>query len=104
MLLHTAVRFPAKRRLQGDNNDSDDTFDRQIYDPVFILFQFARVLSNTPPTSMSNWVGLFRSNVVCVVVRCLSSQDADVRAVALAQLGHLRVLLEVRDKLINSLK
>ncbi|KAL5508633.1 hypothetical protein ACEPAH_6252 [Sanghuangporus vaninii] len=97
-ILRTCLSFPDRRSL----NVRDDVVesrpeDSQFYDPIFILLLFSSMLTECPPRFALSWVSLFRTNVVSLVIRCLSSIDDNVRKVALLQLGTLYKLMKAAD-------
>jgi nucleolar pre-ribosomal-associated protein 1 len=69
--------------------------DAEIYDPVFVALLFAQMLTEAPPNTALSWVELFRTNVVSLLIRCLSSRDHALRDCALDQLAHLSRCLQV---------
>ena len=69
--------------------------DALVYDPVFLLLLFAQALHECPPQSALTWVTLFRTNIVSLVIRCLSSADTNIRKIALLQMGTLYTLMKV---------
>jgi nucleolar pre-ribosomal-associated protein 1 len=70
--------------------------DEHLYDPVFILLLFARMLEEGTPTYATAWVELFRTNVVSLLLRCLSAKYGDLRDLALSQIAGLWKVMEVR--------
>ena len=78
-------------------NDKESLHDGQMYDPVFVMLLFGHVFSHSPPASALAWVALFRTNIVSLLIRTLSSKDSDMRKVALCQIVTLWKSLEVRD-------
>ena len=69
--------------------------DGQLYDPVFMLLLFAQMLVERIPQSAMSWVSLYRTNVVSMLIRCLSSADEAIRKIALLQLGKLYGVMQV---------
>ena len=95
-VLRTCLAFPNWRRLQdGKDKNRNRNANKDVYDPVFILLLFALMLLESPPSSTSGWVELFRSNVVCLLIRCMSSRDDDLRDLALCQIVALWKSLQV---------
>jgi nucleolar pre-ribosomal-associated protein 1 len=93
----TSLQFPNWRRCDESTVDENDGgFDAKLYDPFFIILLFAHMIVKNPPTFALAWVELFRTNVVCVIVRALSSKDKNIRDLALSQITALWRCLEVR--------
>lgn len=100
-VFRTCLQFPRWISLQDQvTSDSSNLADLQLYDPVFITLLFSHMLNENPPTSALAWVEVFRTNVVCVIIRALSSKDVQVRELALSQVATLWKQLEVS---LNSL-
>ncbi|EJD00768.1 uncharacterized protein FOMMEDRAFT_169024 [Fomitiporia mediterranea MF3/22] len=99
-VFRTCLSFPNRRSLSRTNGDEvvmSSAEDRLVYDPIFLLLLFAQVMAERPPQSALSWVSLFRTNIACLVVRCLSSVDHAVRRIAMAQLGILYELMQTAD-------
>jgi nucleolar pre-ribosomal-associated protein 1 len=94
-VLRTCLAFPNWRRLQDLAPIGDHSVDAQVYDPAFLILLFACMLSRSPPASAMAWVELFRTNIVCLLIRCMSSKDDHMRDLALCQIVALRACLEV---------
>jgi nucleolar pre-ribosomal-associated protein 1 len=69
--------------------------DAQLYDPLFLILLFAQTLAESPPSSAFAWVELFRTNIVSLLMKALSSKCAGIREVALCQIAALWQHLEV---------
>ncbi|KAI0311527.1 ribosome 60S biogenesis N-terminal-domain-containing protein [Amylostereum chailletii] len=67
------------------------------YDPAFVLSLCAQMLVECPPSTALEWVGLFRSNVVGLLIRTLSSEDVILRDLAFAQVAAISTLLQDAD-------
>lgn len=94
---HTCLNFPRGLKFDLDHNYHDKSeFREELYDPLFLNLIFARVVSGNAPSSAFSWVQFFRTNIVCVVIRSLSSKDDVFRELALWNLSGLWRLLEVR--------
>ncbi|KAH8115698.1 ribosome 60S biogenesis N-terminal-domain-containing protein [Phellopilus nigrolimitatus] len=99
-LLRTCLNLPDRRTLAVDNEEEvtvSRVEDGLIYDPVFVLLLFAQALIESPPRSALSWVSLYRTNVVSLVIRCMSSADVAVRQLASLQLGLLWKLMQTAD-------
>jgi nucleolar pre-ribosomal-associated protein 1 len=95
-VLRSCLMFPIWRRFENAAISSDISDSAQLYDPIFIILLFGCMLSEGPPTSAFGWVELFRTNVVCLLIRSMSSKDAVIRDMALIQIAGLWKCLKVR--------
>lgn len=95
LVLRTCLNFPKWRRLEEQSTGSKSSHDIQLYDPIFLILIFAQMLSDTPPTSAFAWVELFRTNIVSLLIRSISSKDHRIREVAICQIAALWKCLEV---------
>ncbi|KAI0938875.1 hypothetical protein AcW1_004074 [Taiwanofungus camphoratus] len=95
-VFRTCLAFPDWRRLQ-DHDIEDHDNDNQLYDPPFLVLIFAQMLSDGPPSSALSWVQLFRTNIVSLLIRCLSARDSCLREAALAQISALYRILQDAD-------
>jgi len=98
LVLRSYLGFPQGRKL-GEvsitKKTAVTTHEAQLYDPVFLMLLFAQTLAEDPPGSAFAWVELFRTNIVSLVIKALSSRDELVRDVALSQVAVLWRCLEV---------
>ncbi|TDL17669.1 hypothetical protein BD410DRAFT_754176 [Rickenella mellea] len=99
IILRTCLAFPVRRPLDVAkvHGSEERPTDSQIYDPVFVLLLFAQAMLDGPPKSALGWVELFRTNVLSLIVRVLSSADASMRRLALLQVSSLWSLLKNAD-------
>ena len=95
-VLRTCLVYPTRRSFAEEVDDKGSLYDGQIYDPVFVMLLFGHTISHSPPGSALAWVELFRTNVVSLLIRALSSKDKNMRYVALCQIATLWKYLEVR--------
>ncbi|KAF8890435.1 ribosome 60S biogenesis N-terminal-domain-containing protein [Infundibulicybe gibba] len=95
LVFKTCLRFPTWRHFEPDSGTA--LSDSQLYDPLFLIFLFAQMLAHDPPTSAFAWVELFRTNIVSLLLRALSSKDDRIRDVALCQISALWKQLESAD-------
>ncbi|GJE99428.1 ribosome 60S biogenesis N-terminal-domain-containing protein [Phanerochaete sordida] len=77
--------------------DVDASYDERLYDPVFVMLLFSRVLVDSVPETALAWVQMFRTNVVSLVIRALSSHREEVRTLAITQLAGLYSILQNAD-------
>lgn len=69
--------------------------DAQLYDPLFLMLLFAQTLAENSPSSAFAWVELFRTNIVSLLIKAVSSKCGGIREVALCQIAALWQHLEV---------
>lgn len=105
-VFHTCLDFPRGLKFDlGHEYHDKSEFREELYDPLFLNLIFARAVSGNSPSSALSWVQFFRTNIVCVVIRSLSSKDEAFRELALCNLSGLWKVLEVRKhQLSNSLQ
>lgn len=94
-MLRSCLMFPSWRRFESALISSDIADNAQLYDPIFIILLFGLMLSEGPPTSAFGWVELFRTNVVSLLIRSMSSKDGVIRDMALCQIAGLWKCLKV---------
>lgn len=92
----TCLAFPKWRRINEPVTDVHPE-DAQLYDPVFVTLLFAQMLVGELPNLALGWVQLFRTNIVSLLIRTLSSKDDHLRDVATGQLGGLYNYLQEAD-------
>lgn len=96
-VFHSCLNFPSGLKFAlGHEYHDKSKFREGLYDPLFLNLIFARVVSGNSPSSALSWVQFFRTNIVCVVIRSLSSKDDAFRELALCNLSGLWKLLEAR--------
>lgn len=96
-VFHTCLNFPRGLKFNLDHEYHEKSeFREELYDPLFLVLIFARVVSGNAPASALTWVQFFRTNILCVVIRSLSSKDDAFRELAVWNLSGLWRLLEVR--------
>jgi nucleolar pre-ribosomal-associated protein 1 len=94
-VFRSCLMFPTWRKFENAAIAEDITDDAQLYDPIFIILLFACMLSEGPPTSAFGWVELFRTNIISLLIRSMSSKDGAIRDMALIQLSGLWKCLKV---------
>jgi len=90
--------FPAWRKLDdlGHHLDTTHPLDDRICDPVFVTLLLAHVLATRPPSSTAQWVRLFRTNVVSLLIRALSSRNDLLRDTCISLISTIMDTLQVR--------
>ncbi|KAI6110769.1 ribosome 60S biogenesis N-terminal-domain-containing protein [Pisolithus croceorrhizus] len=87
-MLRTCLFFPGWRRFADDAKGvKESPNDDHMYDPLLVIALSAQMLVESPPTAALAWVKLFRTNVVSLLIRCLSSKDVNIREAASCQLS-----------------
>ncbi|KAL0578525.1 hypothetical protein V5O48_003468 [Marasmius crinis-equi] len=97
-VLRSCLRWPRWRAY--DEHESVDTpreADDNLYDPVFLILFVAHVFASDPPKSAVDWVEVFRTNIVGLLIRALSSKDKMIRRMSTEQLATLWRLLDGAD-------
>ncbi|KAG2014276.1 hypothetical protein CC2G_011109 [Coprinopsis cinerea AmutBmut pab1-1] len=95
LVLQTALALPYWRHIGQRGLDVEAKGrEEQLYDPVFLMLLIGHVLSENPPSGPIGWIELFRTNVVGVVVRTLSSSHEPTRRLALSLLVGVWKLVE----------
>ncbi|KAG6375258.1 ribosome 60S biogenesis N-terminal-domain-containing protein [Boletus reticuloceps] len=96
-MLRTCLAFPSWRRLGEEKGPRDGPADDSMYDPLMAIVLSAQMLVECPPTTPLGWVKVFRSNVVSLLIRCLSSKDPNIRETALCQIASLEESVQKSD-------
>ncbi|KAG6905791.1 hypothetical protein DXG01_000716 [Tephrocybe rancida] len=97
LVLRTCLNFPSWRNLEDLSTEKATTHDAQLYDPIFLMLLLAQTLAENPPESAFAWVEVFRTNIVSLLIRALSSKNGAMRDIALCQLAGLWQYLENAD-------
>ncbi|RPD59503.1 hypothetical protein L227DRAFT_654118 [Lentinus tigrinus ALCF2SS1-6] len=92
----TCLEYPDRRKLTK-MEESHEFANDGTYDPVFVLLLIAQMLADSAPSSAWDWVQLFRTNVVSLVLRALSAKDVQLREAAWAQVAAIYRALENAD-------
>lgn len=100
VVLRTCLNFPSWRRLEDSLTEQATAHDAQLYDPVFLILLLSQTLAENPPSSAFAWVELFRTNIVSLLIKAMSSKDDGIRDAALCQLTGLWQYLVVCFSLI----
>ena len=97
-VLRACLFFPSWRKLDdlGHHLDTTHPLDAKNCDPVFVILLIAHVLATRRPSSTSHWVQLFRTNVVSLLIRSLSSRNHLLRDTCLTQISAIMDALQVR--------
>ncbi|KAJ6512246.1 ribosome 60S biogenesis N-terminal-domain-containing protein [Mycena vitilis] len=97
LVLRTCLHFPKWRCLADQTRFAESQRDAQLYDPVFLILIFAQAMAEKIPESAFGWIELFRTNIVSLLIRALSTKDEHLREVARSQLAALWAHLETAD-------
>ena len=98
-VFRACLLFPSWRKLDdlGHHLDLTHPLDDRICDPVFVTLLVAHVLATRLPSSTTQWVQLFRTNVVSLLIRSLSSRNGFLRDTCVAQISAIVDALQVRQ-------
>ncbi|KAI9448397.1 ribosome 60S biogenesis N-terminal-domain-containing protein [Lactarius indigo] len=98
-VFRTCLVFPSWRKLDDLEHHLDVThpLDARLYDPVFVTLLMAHVLDVQRPSSTVEWVRLFRTNAVSLLIRSLSSQNVLLRNTCVCQISAIVNALESAD-------
>ncbi|PCH37240.1 hypothetical protein WOLCODRAFT_140776 [Wolfiporia cocos MD-104 SS10] len=102
-MFQTSLAFPCWRKVES-NVIEEQGVDGSLYDPVFVVSLFTQMLSKSEPKSALNWVQMFRTNIVSLLIRALSARDTQMRGMALAQLAALHRILQVTEFGISAVR
>ena len=96
-VLRTILNFPRRRSLaNGDNSvQVTEEEDRTMYDPALLILLLAYAFADSPPQTALSWVQLYRTNVISLLIRCLSATDSKLRSLATLQLSALWKVMQV---------
>lgn len=97
LVLRASLDFPIHRKMEDVSLNTEKSIDGRGVDPLFCLLLFCQMIADCPPKSALTWVELFRTNVVGLVIRCLSSRDVGMRELSLSALSGLYSLLLTAD-------
>ncbi|KAF8548697.1 hypothetical protein OG21DRAFT_1489160 [Imleria badia] len=95
-VLRTCLAFPLWRRFGEEKGWGDGPADDSMYDPLVVIGLSAQMLVECPPITPLGWVKVFRSNVVSLLIRCLSSKDPNICETALCQIASLLEIVQLR--------
>ncbi|KAH9180077.1 ribosome 60S biogenesis N-terminal-domain-containing protein [Lactarius sanguifluus] len=98
-VFRTCLVFPSWRKLDdlGHHLDITHPLDARLYDPIFVALLMAHVLDVQRPSSTVEWVRLFRTNAVSLLVRSLSSRNILLRNTCVCQISAIVDALENAD-------
>ena len=98
-VFHTCLNYPRELKFNLEHEYHEASgLKEELYDPFFLNLIFSRVVSGNSLVSALSWVQFFRTNIVSVVIRSLSSKDDAFREQALFNLSGLWKILEVRER------
>ncbi len=93
-VFRTTLHLPRWRKICLDSGN-DNRHDPHLYDPVFLVLLFHLVLSQSRPSTPFEWIVLFRTNIVGLCIRVISSGEAALRELGLSQIALLYQYLKV---------
>ncbi|KAI0695719.1 ribosome 60S biogenesis N-terminal-domain-containing protein [Cytidiella melzeri] len=94
-MLRTCLQFP--QRVTTLEKMTAPADGEHIYNPVFVILVFSRMLIEGVPSTAPGWVTMFRTNIASMLIRALSAHSHDVRDTALTQLAGLYSVLQNAD-------
>jgi nucleolar pre-ribosomal-associated protein 1 len=97
-MFRSCTEFPEWRKLEQEPESQVPSSDSALYDPLFVVLFLGMLSTDTQVTgSMTSmdWLHLFRSNIVCLLVRTLSAREDEIRALAWNVFGALLQTLQV---------
>ncbi|KAI0254170.1 ribosome 60S biogenesis N-terminal-domain-containing protein [Lactifluus subvellereus] len=98
-VFRTCLVFPSWRKLDdpGHHLDTTHPLEDRLYDPVFVALLVTHMLATRRPSSAVQWVQLFRTNVVSLLIRSLSSRDGLFRETCISQISTIMDALQNAD-------
>ncbi|KIJ58798.1 hypothetical protein HYDPIDRAFT_33811 [Hydnomerulius pinastri MD-312] len=96
-MLRTCLAFPNRGRFGEEKDATQGPADELMYDPLIVIVLSVQMLMKCPPTSALGWVKVFRTNIVSLFVRCLSSKDSNIREAALYQIARYSECIQQSD-------
>lgn len=98
IMFRSCTEFPAWRELeQGSESQVLSPSDTTLYDPLFVVLflgMFSIDIQVTGSMTSMDWLQLFRSNIVCLLIRTLSIRENQMRALAWNVFGALLQTLQ----------
>ncbi len=97
VVFQSAILLSNRRTLENfeEETASEEDGDDRSYDCILLLMLLAHIISHAPPTKHVSWLGLFRSNVFSVALRCLSLKDWTLRKLAYLIIGNTWQTIQV---------
>ncbi|KAI0269360.1 ribosome 60S biogenesis N-terminal-domain-containing protein [Gloeopeniophorella convolvens] len=98
-VFRACTAFPSWRKMDDLEHQLDIAHpsDEKTYDPVFIALLTAHMMAGQRPSSALQWVQLFRTNVVSLLIRSLSSSNDQLRDICIAQISSIMNALQHAD-------
>ncbi|KIJ58791.1 hypothetical protein HYDPIDRAFT_119198 [Hydnomerulius pinastri MD-312] len=94
-MLRTCLAFPNWRRFGEEKGTKQGPVDGSMYDLLIVIVLSSQMLVECLPTSALGWVKVFWTNIVSLLIRCLSSKDSNIWEVALYQIGRYSECIQV---------
>ena len=96
-IFRSCLVFPSWRKLDNPEHhlDTAHPLDHRLYDPVFVVLLVGHMLATRRPSSTVQWVQLFRTNVVSLLIRSLSSHDGLFRDTCISQISAIMDAVQV---------
>lgn len=93
-IFQSCIRFPTRRSFT-DCGNMPTINDENTYDPLFLALLAAQLLMEYKNLSTSEWVQVFRTNIVSFLIYLLISRRAEIRMLGVLSLGGLFRRLQV---------
>ena len=97
-VFRTCTAFPVWRQLDGSGIKSVLTsYEDGLYDPIFLTLLVVQLVLEQKILSATEWVQVFRSNVISLVICVFTSRNEDFRSVGVTALAGLLQRIQVRS-------
>jgi nucleolar pre-ribosomal-associated protein 1 len=98
VMFRSCTEFPAWRKLEQESESQVlSSSESALYDPLFVVLflgMFSIDIQVTGSMTSMDWLQLFRSNAVCLLIRTLSAREDQMRALAWNVFGALLQTLQ----------
>jgi nucleolar pre-ribosomal-associated protein 1 len=97
-IFKTCIHFPLWRQCSSSlhNEGYKSSELTAIYDPLFLIALCSHFLNHSYQENPHlTIIDLFQTNIISLLMRALSSEDASFRTLALNQISHIQILLKV---------
>ena len=101
-VFRTCTAFPTRQQLDGSDYKTLPIADDGLYDPVFLTLLAAQLVMEQKLLSPTEWVQIFRSNIVSLVICVFTSIDENFRKVGMTTLAGVLIRVKVRTVFHNT--
>jgi nucleolar pre-ribosomal-associated protein 1 len=95
-VFRSCIAFPTRRRLDGSDFENLSIHDDDLYDPIFLTLLVAQLVLTHKKLSPTEWVQVFRINIISLVICVSTSIDEDFRKVGVTTMAGVLMLVKVR--------